>query len=102
MERQKTLGYRIHDLLEYRSYPRKNIGYLYAIQHGAKIIYETDDDNSPTSGKITFYQQETGDFFVYKTDSAMVNPYEHFGEKIKAVSLSQFKSKLKQHYLSLY
>ena len=80
MERQKTLGYRIHDLLEYRSYPRKNIGYLYAIQHGAKIIYETDDDNSPTSGKITFYQQETGDFFVYKTDSAMVNPYEHFGQ----------------------
>ncbi|CAH3141878.1 unnamed protein product [Porites evermanni] len=66
VERQKTLGYRIHDLLKYRSYPRKNIGYLYAIQHGAKIIYETDDDNSPTSGKITFYQQETGDFFEEK------------------------------------
>ena len=80
VERQKTLGYRIHDLLEYRSYPRKNIAYLYAIQHGAKIVYETDDDNSPTSGKITFYQKETGDFFVYKTDSAMVNPYEHFGQ----------------------
>lgn len=24
---------------------RKNIGYLYAIQGGARIIYETDDDN---------------------------------------------------------
>ena len=80
MEKQKTLGFRIHDLIPYRSYPRKNIGYLYAIQHGAKIIYETDDDNSPTSGKITFYQKESGDFFVYKTDSPMVNPYEHFGQ----------------------
>jgi hypothetical protein len=23
------------------AYQRKNIGYLYAIQHGAKIVYET-------------------------------------------------------------
>ena len=74
------MGYRIHDLLPYKSYARKNLGYLYAIQHGAKIIYETDDDNSPTSGKITFYQEETGKFFVYKTDSIVVNPYEHFGQ----------------------
>ncbi|KAJ7379593.1 hypothetical protein OS493_013988 [Desmophyllum pertusum] len=80
VEKQKSLGFRIHDLLPYKSYARKNLGYLYAIQHGAKIIYETDDDNSPTSEKITFYQQETGDFYVYKTDSMVVNPYEHFGQ----------------------
>ena len=80
VEKQKSLGYRIHDLLPYKSYARKNIGYLYAIQHGAKIIYETDDDNSPTSGKITFHQSELGDFNVYKTESMVVNPYEHFGQ----------------------
>ena len=80
VEKQKSLGYRIHDFLPYKSYARKNLGYLYAIQHGAKIIYDTDDDNSPTSGKITFFQQETGDFFVYRTDSSVVNPYEHFGQ----------------------
>ena len=80
VEKQKSLGYRIHDFLPYKSYARKNLGYLYAIQHGAKIIYETDDDNSPTGGKITFFQQETGDFFVYRTDSIVVNPYEHFGQ----------------------
>ena len=80
MEKQKALGYRIHDLLPYKSYARKNIGYLYAIQHGAKIIYDTDDDNSPTSGEITFHQKESGDFFVYKTDSLVVNPYVHFGQ----------------------
>jgi len=80
VEKQKSLGYRIHDFLPYKSYARKNLGYLYAIQHGAKIIYDTDDDNSPTSGEITFFQQETGDFFVYRTDSIVVNPYEHFGQ----------------------
>lgn len=78
--KQKSLGYRIHELLPYKSYARKNIGYLYAIQHGAKIIYETDDDNSPTSGQITFFQSELGDFNVYKTESIVVNPYEHFGQ----------------------
>ncbi|XP_068752945.1 uncharacterized protein [Montipora capricornis] len=80
VENQRTLGYRIHDLIPYKSYARKNIGYLYAIQHGAKIIYETDDDNSPTSGNIAFYQKGIGDFYVYETDSVVVNPYEHFGQ----------------------
>jgi STELLO glycosyltransferase-like protein len=28
-------------------YSRKNIGYLYAIEQGATLIYETDDDNEP-------------------------------------------------------
>ena len=27
------------------SFGRKNIGYLYAIQHGAKVIWDFDDDN---------------------------------------------------------
>ena len=80
VEKQKTLGYRIHNLISYKSYARKNIGYLYAIQHGAKGIYETDDDNCPASGKITFHLQNSGEFYVYKTDSSVVNPYEHFGQ----------------------
>ena len=33
--------------LPVRHYSRKNLGYLYAIQHGAKYILETDDDNLP-------------------------------------------------------
>ncbi|XP_001627412.2 probable glycosyltransferase STELLO1 [Nematostella vectensis] len=80
VEKQKTLGYRIVDLLPYKSYARKNLGYLYAIHHGAKYIYETDDDNSPTSGQITFYEQTTGEFYVYATNRLTVNPYAHFGQ----------------------
>ena len=45
VERQRELNYRIHRLLPYRAYSRKNIGYIFAVRHGAKVIYETDDDN---------------------------------------------------------
>ena len=33
------------DLMPERSFARKNIGYLFAIRHGAKVIYDFDDDN---------------------------------------------------------
>jgi len=45
IEKQQTLDYEIIKLLPENHYCRKNIGYLYAIAHGARIIYETDDDN---------------------------------------------------------
>ena len=46
-EKQQTLGYALAELLPWNHYSRKNIGYLYAIEHGASIIYDTDDDNEP-------------------------------------------------------
>ncbi|KAK0046095.1 glycosyltransferase STELLO1, partial [Biomphalaria pfeifferi] len=45
IERQKLLNFKITNSLPYKSYARKNLGYLYAILNGAKFIYETDDDN---------------------------------------------------------
>lgn len=45
IEKQQTLNYEIIKLLPENHYCRKNIGYLYAISHGAQLIYETDDDN---------------------------------------------------------
>lgn len=42
---QKRLHYHIVDHIPWRHFGRKNIGYLYAIEHGAEIIYDTDDDN---------------------------------------------------------
>lgn len=80
VEKQKTLGYHIVEMLPFKTYTRKNIGYLYAIEHGAEVIYETDDDNYPYNGKITFTLQNTGEFYAYKTDSPVVNPYAHFGQ----------------------
>nr|ACC43950.1 unknown [Philodina roseola] len=45
VEEQKTLNFRIIDFLPFGSYARKNLGYLIAIQCGAKIVFESDDDN---------------------------------------------------------
>merc|ERR1719331_1285487 len=45
VEKQKALHFQIVDRIPWRHFGRKNIGYLYAIAHGAKVIYDTDDDN---------------------------------------------------------
>ena len=37
----------LSDIIPYNHYCRKNLGYLYAIKKGYKMIYETDDDNIP-------------------------------------------------------
>ena len=47
VEDQKKLGYDIVEVCPYNHYTRKNIGYLYAIESGADVIYDTDDDNLP-------------------------------------------------------
>jgi hypothetical protein len=44
---QQKLFPELSELLPYNHYCRKNLGYLYAIKKGYKIIYETDDDNIP-------------------------------------------------------
>jgi len=45
LEDQRKMGSAIYELLPFNHYARKNLGYLYAISHGASVIYETDDDN---------------------------------------------------------
>ena len=42
---QLKLPYKIVHLLPWNHFGRKNLGYLYAIHHGAQLIYDTDDDN---------------------------------------------------------
>jgi FkbM family methyltransferase len=44
---QKKLFPELSEIIPYNHYCRKNLGYLYAIKKGYKIIYETDDDNIP-------------------------------------------------------
>jgi hypothetical protein len=45
---QKKLPFRVATLLPEGHYSRKNLGYLLALERGARCIYETDDDNAPT------------------------------------------------------
>ena len=43
LDMQANLGFRVVDHLPYDSYVRKSVGYLFAIQHGAKKIFDADD-----------------------------------------------------------
>ena len=42
---QRSMGSAFVDALPWRSFGRKNVGYLYAIAQGAKVIWDFDDDN---------------------------------------------------------
>jgi len=46
IDAQTALGFSTTQLTRTRAYTRKNLGYLYAVLHGARVIYETDDDNA--------------------------------------------------------
>lgn len=41
---------RLAPLLPWNHYSRKMLGYLRAVQRGAEVIYDTDDDNAPKPG----------------------------------------------------
>ena len=47
LERQRTTGFKIAELIPTRHYSRKNIGYLLAIGTRPGLLLETDDDNMP-------------------------------------------------------
>jgi len=81
-EEQEALGYRIAKKLPWNSYSRKMVGYLYAIQHGAEVVYETDDDNGfkPDMPLTNFLPQRAPVMTLAADPTKKVaNPYAHFG-----------------------
>jgi len=80
---QRSLGYSIEPLLPINSYSRKLIGYLYAIQHGATVIYETDDDNLLINDLNGFLSSNQTQILHYYPNTnkilPVVNPYAYFG-----------------------
>ena len=44
---QEAMTFEIGRLLRWNHFGRKNLGFLYAIQHGARWVYDFDDDNLP-------------------------------------------------------
>ena len=79
LKEQMKLGYSILKFLSFNSYARKNIGYLYAIQHGAKEIFEINED-IVISDLNSFNLNFNKIYFGIRNDSKMINPYIHFGE----------------------
>ena len=80
LKKQKKLNYNIIKYLDINSYSRKNIGYLYAISHGAKEIYEIDENIIIKDLKDDYNLNNSKLCYGLRNDSGMINPYSYFGE----------------------
>jgi hypothetical protein len=77
-----ALGYAILDVLPLNSFSRKSIGYLYAIQHHAKRIYDFDDDNwfIDMQSPLASFDVSSLKFFDIGSDELNVNVYSFYAE----------------------
>ena len=74
---QTKLFPELSELLPYNHYGRKNIGYLYAIKKGYKIIYETDDDNIPYDNFDNVLQYNNIQM-IKEQNNAWINIFKYF------------------------
>ena len=77
---QLKLGYKTTQYLNFNNYSSKNIGYLYAIQHGAKEIYEIDEDLIISKIENLDINNNFSICYGVRNDTLMINPYSYFGE----------------------
>jgi len=76
LAQQEALEFRIASRTPKRHYARKNIGYLLAMESGAKIIIETDDDNFP---RPSFWERRNRTVHTATLRGAgWVNSYHYF------------------------
>lgn len=92
LELQADLGFQVVDYLPYDSYFRKNVGYLFAIQHGARRIFDADDRGEVIGGNIRKHfdldlrnektrKERILQYTNKKSNRTVVNPYVHFGQR---------------------
>jgi hypothetical protein len=74
---QEKLFPELSGLLPYNHYCRKNLGYLYAIKKGYKIIYETDDDNIPYDNFDSVLQYKDVRMITERSDR-WINIFKYF------------------------
>jgi len=78
-EGQQEVANEFSGLLPWNSYTRKNIGYFYAISKGARVIYESDDDNIPLDNWVNEPEFSTDAELL--SDASFVNIYSYFTDK---------------------
>lgn len=92
LEQQAKLGFRVVDYLPYDSYVRKTVGYLFAIQHGAKKIFDAADNGDVIDNDIGKHfdvnlvgegskQEVILQYSRENPNRTVVNPYIHFGQR---------------------
>ncbi|KAF9664742.1 hypothetical protein SADUNF_Sadunf16G0049700 [Salix dunnii] len=92
LEQQASLGFRVAGYVPFDSYLRKSVGYLFAIQHGAKKIFDADDRGEVIDDDLGKHfdveligegaRQETILQYSHEDENrSVVNPYVHFGQR---------------------
>ncbi len=80
LARQKALDFRFERVCPLNHYARKNIGYLIAIEAGAEIIIETDDDNIP---RRSFWAGRKRMLNAHSIrDAGWLNVYRYFSDTL--------------------
>lgn len=92
LDEQSRLGFKVIEFLPYDSYVRKTVGYLFAIQHGAKKIFDADDRGEVIDGDLGKHfdvellgenarQEIILQYSHENPNRTVVNPYIHFGQR---------------------
>ncbi|KAI8816569.1 uncharacterized protein EV422DRAFT_279122 [Fimicolochytrium jonesii] len=67
------------DSLPWNHFGRKNVGYLWAITHGAQQVWDFDDDNELVGDGIVFPNDSTRIFSLPNFAAEALNPYPIMG-----------------------
>jgi hypothetical protein len=76
---QESAQFQIAPLLPWNHYARKLMGYLAAIQQGAEIILDTDDDNMPKSDWSI--PEFDGNYLMTPPGMGFINVYSYFTDQ---------------------
>lgn len=80
IESQRELPFGLAALLPEKHYARKNLGYLLAMERGADIIIETDDDNYPSP---SFWSERSATIESYQClNTGWLNMYRYFSDSV--------------------
>lgn len=82
-DEQADMKFAINTLIPANHFSRKNIGYLFAIQVGAEMIYDFDDDNILKNDQVIFDNVLNGmldytTFVSFNSSHHLFNPYPFF------------------------
>jgi len=76
---QEEMDSRLVKILPYNHYCRKMMGYLYAINNGADIIIDTDDDNIPKENWC--FPDFEGNFESIPNNLGFINIYNYYTDQ---------------------
>lgn len=77
VEDQNARWPKLSALIPLNHYGRKNLAYLWAVEHGIDILFDTDDDNF---SEIDIFSQTTDSFRTISTAKEWINVYAYFGQ----------------------